>query len=192
MALESLIDAYGYVAIFIGTFLEGETILVLGGIAAKLGYLELPWVIVCAFAGTLLGDQLFFFLGRYRGQTLLEKRPVWQRRANKVHRLLERRRVIVIVSFRFLYGLRSVTPFVIGMSRIPVFEFVILNVIGAALWAVVIGTLAYAFGHGLDLILGDIRRYELELLATVLFVAIMAWCIRLVRIRRQQKQIHPH
>lgn len=44
MSLEYLIDTYGYPAILIGTFLEGETILVLGGIVAKLGYLKLPWV----------------------------------------------------------------------------------------------------------------------------------------------------
>ena len=58
MSLEHLIDAYGYLAILAGTFLEGETILILGGVAAKLGYLDLPWVIVCGFTGSLIGDQL--------------------------------------------------------------------------------------------------------------------------------------
>ena len=78
MTLEHLIDSYGYIVVLIGTLLEGETILVLGGIAAKLGYLELPWVITCAFTGTLLGDQFFFFMGRYKGHAYLEKRPAWK------------------------------------------------------------------------------------------------------------------
>ena len=44
MTLESLIDTYGYLAILVGTFFEGETILVLGGLAAYREYLGLPWV----------------------------------------------------------------------------------------------------------------------------------------------------
>ena len=63
MTIEYLIQTYGYVAILVGTFLEGETVLVLGGLAAHQGYLQLPGVMLAAFAGTLIGDQLFFFLG---------------------------------------------------------------------------------------------------------------------------------
>ncbi len=66
MTLEILIRNYGYWAVLVGTFLEGETILVLGGLSAHLGYLKLPWVIAAAFCGTLPGDQLYFFLGRRR------------------------------------------------------------------------------------------------------------------------------
>ena len=62
--IQTLIQNYGYWAVFVGTFIEGETILLLGGFAAHRGYLALPWVIVAAFFGSLCGDQLFFFLGR--------------------------------------------------------------------------------------------------------------------------------
>ena len=75
MTLESLVDAYGYVAVLVGTFLEGETILILGGFAAHRGYMALPWVILAAFIGSLCGDQLFFFLGRWHSQAILSKRP---------------------------------------------------------------------------------------------------------------------
>lgn len=188
MSLEYLIDSYGYLAILIGTFLEGETILVLGGIAAKLGYLDLRWVIVCAFSGSLLGDQLFFFLGRYRGQTFLEKRPTWQQRADKVHSIMERHRIPIILGFRFLYGVRTVTPFVIGMSRIPIIEFVILNITGAGIWAVAVGVLGYAFGHGLELILGDIKHYEKEILAAVLFTGVLVWGYHRLQQVKKNKQ----
>ena len=74
MSLESLIDTYGYLAILVGTFFEGETVLVLGGFAAHRGYLDLPGVILAAFVGTLLGDQLFFVLGRWHSEKILAKR----------------------------------------------------------------------------------------------------------------------
>ena len=63
MDLLSIIENYGYAAILIGTFLEGETILVLAGVAAHQGYLVLTWVIIAAFVGSLCGDQLFFLFG---------------------------------------------------------------------------------------------------------------------------------
>jgi membrane protein DedA with SNARE-associated domain len=59
MDLLSIIENYEYAAILIGTFLEGETILVLAGLAAHQGYLVLTWVILAAFLGSLGGDQLF-------------------------------------------------------------------------------------------------------------------------------------
>jgi len=186
MTLEYLIDTYGYLAILIGTFLEGETILILGGIAAKLGYLELPWVIICAFIGTLFGDQLFFFIGRYRSAEFLHRHSSWMKRAEKANRILHHHRFLIILGFRFLYGLRIVTPFVIGMSHIPIAEFAILNIIGALLWAIIIGILGYAFGHGLELLLGNIRHYEIEIMAVILFVGILLWITHIVRSKKGQ------
>ncbi len=175
MTLQYLINTYGYVAIFIGTFLEGEAVLVLGGVAAKMEYLELPWVIVCAFFGTILGDQMVFFLGRYKGEVLLEKWPIWRKRADKVLPILERHRLLIIVGYRFVYGMRSVTPFVLGMARVPIIEFVALNILMAAVWASLIGTLGYAFGHGLELILGDIKNYEIMVLLSIIIVSALLW-----------------
>jgi membrane protein DedA with SNARE-associated domain len=188
MTLEHLIDSYGYLAILIGTFLEGETILILGGITAKLGYLQLSWVIVYAFCGTLIGDQLFYFLGRYQGASFLQRHPAWNSRAEKVRRILEGHRILIILGFRFLYGFRIITPFVIGMSRIAFLEFAILNVISAAIWSIIIGLLGFAFGHGLELVLGDIRLYEIAIMATVLLMGTLIWIIHIVYLRRKQKQ----
>lgn len=187
MTLEHFIDTYGYVAILIGTFLEGETTLILGGVTAKLGYLELQWVIACAFIGTLAGDQLFFFIGRYHGAAYLRRHTSWNKRIEKADRILQRHRILIIVGFRFLYGLRIIMPIAIGMSKIPIAAFVVLNVFGAALWAVVIGVLGYVFGHAVDLFVGDIRRYELEVLAAVLAIGLSVWLIHIVWSRKSRK-----
>jgi len=90
MSLEELISTYGYAAVGIGAFLEGETVLVLGGFAAHRGYLELPWVIVCAFFGTLFGDQLYFYIGRTKGKSVIEKRPHWKSKSERVFSLLDK------------------------------------------------------------------------------------------------------
>ncbi|MDX1823759.1 MAG: DedA family protein [Thiohalomonadales bacterium] len=188
MSLEHFIDSYGYLAILIGTFLEGETILILGGITAKLGYLQLNWVIACAFLGTLIGDQLFFLLGRYLGAPFLDRHPSWVDRARKVESILERHRILIILGFRFIYGFRTITPYVIGMSRISFLEFFVLNVISAAVWSIIIGLLGFAFGHGLELWLGNIRHYEIRIMLVVILTGTLIWIIHFAYLRHKQKK----
>ncbi len=187
MSPEELIATYGYAAVGIGTFFEGETILILGGFAAHRGYLELPWVIVCAFLGTLSGDQLYYYIGRIKGKTLLDKRPHWKSRSEKVFSLLDSHQFWLILGFRFLYGLRTVTPFIIGASRISPIRFLFLNILGASTWAIVIGVLGYLFGHTLEIFIGDIKRYELLFFAVVAGAGIVIWLTHLLRKRSANK-----
>ena len=185
MTLESIVDTYGYVAVLLGTFLEGETILVLGGFAAHRGYLALPGVILAAFIGSLCGDQLFFFLGRRHSQGVLARRPAWKARADQANRLLERFRTPFILIFRFLYGLRTVSPFVIGMSSVPARQFIPLNAIGALVWAVVVGTGGYLFGSALEVVIGEVKRYEVEALLAIAIIGILVWISHFYRRRKR-------
>lgn len=178
MSLEALIATYGYAAVLVGTFLEGEVILVLAGFAAHRGYLELPWVIAAAFAGTLLGDQLYFYLGRSRGKALLDRRPRWRAGAERAFGLMRRHEVLLMLGFRFMYGLRVVTPFVLGASRVSPLRFLLLNAIGALLWASLVGTLGYLFGQSLEVIIGDVKRYELWVFGGLAAAGLAAWAWR--------------
>ena len=193
ITLEPLIETYGYLAILIGTFLEGETILVLGGFAAHRGYLSLPWVILVAFIGSLCGDQLFFYLGRKQSQVILAKRKSWKGRIDRAQRLLDRFRTPLILGFRFLYGLRTVAPFVIGMSPVPAGRFVFLNAMGALVWAVAVGSASYLFGHAVEVILGDIKHYELEALAAIAITGALIWTVYFYRRgKRKNASAPPH
>jgi len=186
MTLESVIDTYGYLAILVGTFLEGETILILGGLAAYRGYLGLPWVILAAFIGSLCGDQLFFFLGRWHSQAILAKRPSWQRRIDRAQKLLERFRTPLILVFRFLYGLRTVAPFVIGMSSVPTIEFVLLNAVGALVWAIAVGAGGYLFGNALEALLGNIKHYEHQAFGAIVVIGILVWIVYFHRRKKRR------
>jgi len=167
MDLQQLVIDYGYVALFIGTFLEGETILVIAGFLASRHYLELPWVVVSAFLGTFAGDQTFFYLGRYKGIAFLEKRPLWHSKIDKVFDLLHRHQIKVVLGFRFLYGVRNVTPFVIGASRMNPIKFFVLNFLGALVWAISVGYLGFLFGDIAEKMMGQIQKYEMYILGAL-------------------------
>lgn len=181
MSLAEFISTYGYAAIGVGTFFEGETILVLGGFASHGGYLKLPLVILSAFIGTFFGDQLYFYIGRLKGKQALENWPYWKARSEKVLTILEQHQVWLLLGFRFLYGLRTVTPFVIGASNIPYYRYLILNFIGASVWAIAVGVLGYFFGNTVDVLIGNIKKYEILIFAAVAGAGILMWGIHLVK-----------
>ncbi|HMV85402.1 MAG TPA: DedA family protein [Blastocatellia bacterium] len=161
MSLETLIIHYGYGLLFFGVMLEGETFLIIGAFLAHRGYLNLPLVMLTAFAGTFVIDQCSFWLGRIKGNAFLQKHPRWRARVANVDAKLQRWHTALVVGFRFLYGMRYLTPFVIGLSGYPVRRFVLLNLLGGIIWAVVNGLLGYAFGHAMELVLEDVRKYEI-------------------------------
>ncbi|MDX2165601.1 MAG: DedA family protein [Deltaproteobacteria bacterium] len=176
--VEQLISQYGYLAIFLGTFLEGETILVLGGFAAHRGLLALPGVMLAAFLGSVASDQLFFFIGRRHGSAWLAKRPGWQANVDRVKRLIEHHDTLIILSFRFIYGVRNVTPLVLGMSPVPTWKFAALNTLGAAVWAVAVGALGWFVGSAAKQMLGHLERYELRVVAVIVVVGLALWAHR--------------
>jgi membrane protein DedA with SNARE-associated domain len=189
ISIQSFIDTYGYVAILVGSFLEGETILVLGGLAAHSGYLDLSFVILAAFIGSLCGDQLFFFLGRWHSDAFLKRRPSWSARVAKAQKLLDRFRTPIILGFRFFYGLRTVTPFVIGMSAVPTVRFVFLNAVGALIWAIAVGTGGYLFGNALEILIGNIKHHEIRVFGVIAALGAVIWIIHIVRRKRDRTRI---
>ena len=175
MSLTALLLNYGYFAVFLGTFLEGETILIMAGFAAHRGYLDLRWVMAVATAGSFMGDQLYFYLGARYGWHILNRFPKLKPRAARVQALLERYHLPLIPGIRFMYGLRMVGPLAIGMSSVSWARFFALNLLGAILWAVLIGGSGYLFGNAMELVLADLRHYEEALLALIAIGGIIVW-----------------
>ena len=136
---------------------------------------------LAAFSGTFAGDQLFFWIGRKKGISYLKKKPTWQPRVDKVRALLEKHHASVILGFRFLYGLRSVTPFVIGVSGFGPKRFVLFNAVGVLLWAVVVGTGGFLVGNALERLLGDAKHYERLVLIVMALIGLATWFIYLYR-----------
>ena len=127
------IQQYGYVAVFVGTFFEGESVALLGGFIAHGELLDLKVVMLVSFIGSFLGDQTAFWLGRRYGSRWKPKSPMVQRRMAQAEDLLNRYQIPVLLGFRFVYGIRNATPFVAGsITAIAWPRFVLLERCGCA------------------------------------------------------------
>lgn len=186
-SLEELIQQYGYWAILVGTFFEGETILVLGGLFAYQGHLNLATVMLVAFTGTLFGDQFFFYMGRRHSDWILNLRPGWAPRMRRVSQLLHRYQNFFMLTFRFYYGLRAVIPFTLGVSMINARRFLLFNFIGAVIWSVTVGFLGYLFGEAIALVLEDVERYKYWGILLVVLASAGVWAFFVIRKRLSRK-----
>jgi membrane protein DedA with SNARE-associated domain len=183
MTLTQAIAEYGYLAVFIGASLEGETVLMLAGFAAHEGYLSFPLLAIVGALGGALSDTLFFMIGRRYGSRLLIRFPKLQPAAVRVSTLLQRYPSGLIIGVRFMYGLRIAGPIAIGMSDVPVSRFIFFNLIGAAIWALLVAGVGYVFGQSLEWLFADIKRYEEGALLTLIALALLVAVLRFVRRR---------
>jgi len=158
--LASFLAQYGYLAVFVGCLLEGEAILLLAGFAANQGYLSVIVVVLVAFCGGTLGDQAYFFVGRKWGRHLLDRAEWIRAKVPAVNRLLLKHDAGLIFSVRFLYGIRIAGPVVIGMSDVSARRFLTFNVMGAAVWAVVVTGAGYLFGESMKSLFSEFAHYE--------------------------------
>jgi membrane protein DedA with SNARE-associated domain len=185
MDLPALIQQYGYAAVFVGSVLEGETLLVLAGLAAHRGYLSLQWVIAIAVAGAFLGDQICFLTGRFLGRTMLVRWPRLEPSVARADALLARHGAVIVVGLRFIYGLRTAGVLAIGMSRMSWLRFAGLNLIGALLWAPTVAGVGYVLGNAVEPLLENLRGAEYYVFAAVILVGVGVWLLR-----RRRKRIN--
>lgn len=185
--MEHLVSEYGYLAVLLGTFLEGETIVVLGGLAAHQKLLRTEYVMLAAFIGSFLGDQAMYVAGRRWGPNLLARIPGWRPRVERALAILSRHQVAFILGFRFLYGLRTVSAFAIGMSDVRPMRFFLLNLISAAIWAFAITALGYVAGEAVRIALGRLEQHRWIAFGVVIAGGALVWLWSHWRQRRRAR-----
>ncbi|NIR58447.1 MAG: DedA family protein [Gammaproteobacteria bacterium] len=174
MTIESFIATYGYLAVLIGVLIEGEVVVITAGILAYRQILQLDGVIAVAVLGSILTYQIFFLVGRTQGTRVLARRPRWQARVSRAQRLLERHHTWLTLSYRALFGLRMITPFALGMTRISHWRFLALDVLPALAWGFGFGCLGYYLGQELEPLIARILELESWALSAVTGAALLA------------------
>jgi membrane protein DedA with SNARE-associated domain len=175
MSPEALLERFGYFAVFIGTFLEGEAIVIAAGFFASRGYLDIVWVTVVAFLGAYAGHIFWFWLGRVHGVRLLDRFPRMKRHFGKGIRAFERYGAAAIIITQWIYGLRITCAVIIGMSQIGLVKFFVYQAISCAIWAVAICVAGFYFGRAIEALLGRVEHIELYALLVIALVALGFW-----------------
>jgi membrane protein DedA with SNARE-associated domain len=182
--LKDYLEIHGYWVLFIGTFLEGEAILLLAGFLAFQGYLNIMGVIGTAWAGSFLGDQCYFYLGRHKGKMLLRLFHSVARKFREALKLIEKYGNFVAFISRFTYGFRIVLPIILGMTKLAPRTFLWINLASACVWAIAFSLGGYLFGKSASLLFDDVSQYEQYLVLLLCAFIFMAWCGHAYHVRK--------
>jgi membrane protein DedA with SNARE-associated domain len=131
----------------------------------------------------VLGDQTWFRVGRHYGPVFLARHPRFQKHHGRAESLLQRWGGWFVIGFRFVVGIRTVTPLLLGTTSYPATRFLVLNVVGCAIWSSAISAAGYFLGAGIKTIFERAGRIEELALAAIavlalLFVVTRAWWMR--------------
>jgi membrane protein DedA with SNARE-associated domain len=169
--IEQGLEQYGYLILIPGIVVEGDATVLAAAFLSHQGVLNLGTVIcVSALASTLLNHLLFIFGHRW-GRPMFDRQCAKRPKLKKLEGKFSRCQVPILLFSRFLWGLRLATVCLASISGVPLLLFSLLDILGAFLWASVLGGVGYYFGHMLDALIADFQRYD-QYVAVGVFVAV--------------------
>jgi membrane protein DedA with SNARE-associated domain len=183
VTLEALLIRYGPLAIFVGTAVEGDMTAILAGVVAHLGLVGVRSAVVLAALGALASDCLYYALGR-RGARAIAETSAYTRVARVVEGLAARVGPGEILLAHWVYGTRIASMLFWGARGLPVAHFVVLDLVGCAIWAGVLVSLGFWSSNSAATLLGEVRRLETWLLGALVAAAAAVLLVRAATRRR--------
>lgn len=170
---------------FIGLIAPGETAMLLGGLVAGQGHIDIYALIAIVWAAAVAGDVTSFLLGRKLGRRFLVKHgpkfQITEERLETVEGFFERHGGKAILIGRFVGLVRAIAPFLAGSSGMAVRRFLPYDIIGAGLWGSVLVILGYVFWHSFDKLVDYAKKGALGLGTVIVLVVAIVWAVRWLR-----------
>ena len=184
-----LVEHYGLIAVFVGCIAEGESAATLAGFFSHQHVFSLPIAVLTVFTGAFLGDVLVYCLGRYAASWPWMQRQFQKPGFDKAMHFVRTHPVKSVLLNRYIYGLRFLGGVAVGMARIPVGLFLILNAASAIVWTAIFFSLGYFLGIGAESALGgEIMEHE-RLLIGIVIGAVIAYAALVYSRRWRNKNI---
>lgn len=184
--LAGYIATYGLIIVAVGAIVEGETVVIVAGFLSHQGLMDPTAVAIAAFVGSWTGDQGWFLIGRRFSGSRFVRKQVERPAFAKVITLIEKNPTRFILAFRFLYGLRTVSPIAVGISNVPALKYLLFNTIAAAGWAVIMTGIGYLLGKTFHVTLGELPKIEHKLIAAAVMAVAIFFVVRLIHRRFRQ------
>lgn len=143
------LSTYGYIVVFLYSLGGGFIALLGAGVLSFMGKMDLTLSITIAFTANVIGDALLFYMSRYHKSEMMEYFKKHRRKLAFSHLLLKKHGSWIIVIKKFIYGLKTLIPLAIGLTKYDFMKFMGYNAIGALVWAVSVGGASYLFGGAL-------------------------------------------
>jgi membrane protein DedA with SNARE-associated domain len=167
-----LFQQYGYFIIFSGTFFEGETTLVLGGLLSFQGHLNFWLVVLTATLASYLGHVVFYFLGRTSSSRLLLRFPKLSHKIGQAEYIIRRYETLSLFMTQYIFGIRLASALAFGILDMRIGKFLSLQLLSCTVWAVIFAALGYWVGESCEDLVKNIEWAILIIIVLGIFLAI--------------------
>jgi len=167
--MEEMIRDWGYIVLFLYSFGGGFLALVVAGILAFSGELNIYTVIVVAGVANFIGDQFLFTLARKNKAQAKQMMQKHRRKIAMSHLLMRKYGSWVIFLQKYVYGIKTLIPLAMGLTKYDYKKFMFFNVFATALWSILIGVASYMMGDLVYTYIDEFKSYGLALVAIILF-----------------------
>jgi len=167
-------------ALFVGFVVPGETVAILGGVAASLGHVPLAAVLIVVVVAAIVGDTVGFEVGRHLGGRVVALRAFdrHRERIDQAQDFLGRRGGAAVFLGRWTAFLRAVMPALAGMSKMHYPTFLVWNAAGGIAWGSVVVTAGYLAGRSYARVETWLGRGAAVAVGVVVVVALVVWQVR--------------
>ncbi len=141
------ISTYGYIFLFLYSIGGGFFAIVAAGALSYAGKMDITTSIIVAAIANYIGDMLLFYLARYNKKPLLPYMRKHRRKFALSHILIKKYGSFIIFIQKFIYGVKTLVPIAIGLTKYSFFKFGVLNVFASIIWALFFGILSYKGGE---------------------------------------------
>lgn len=157
----------------VGFFLPGDSLLVVSGLFAAAGKLNIALVLLAFFLGSVLGDSTGYWTGRVMGKTLFNRETSHifkPSRVEKAHAFFEKYGVKTVILARFIPIVRTFAPLVVGAAEMSYAKFLFFSLIGGLLWISSMVLAGYFLGGVIERALGIKLEDHIEKVVIVVVV----------------------
>jgi membrane-associated protein len=177
----------------VGFFLPGDSLLVVSGLFAAAGKLNVWLVLIAFFLGSVIGDSTGYWTGRVMGKTLFNREDSWifkPSRVEKAHAFFEKHGVKTVVLARFVPIVRTFAPIVVGAADMPYRQFLPYSVLGGLLWICSMVLAGYFLGGVIENALGIRLEDHIEkVVIVVVALSLIPPIIEFIKHRRAAKSV---
>ncbi len=172
--------AFAEDALFVGFVLPGETVAILGGVAANRGHVPLLGVIVVVVLAAMIGDSVGYEVGRQLGTRILGMSFFDKRRdrLDQAEDFLARRGGSAVFLGRWVAFFRAVMPALAGTSKMPYSKFLAFNAAGGMIWGFAVVLLGYYAGASYAKIEQFVGRGGALVVLGLALIALVVWQVR--------------
>ncbi len=167
--MEDIIKDWGYIALFLYSFGGGFVGLVVAGVLSYSGELNIVVSIIIAGTSNFIGDQFLFYMARTNKQYANDTMKRYGRKVALAHLLMRRYGSLVVFIQKYVYGIKTLIPLAMGLTKYSFQKFTIYNAFAAVAWSIIVGSISYMMGEIILTYAEEYKYYGIAIILAIVF-----------------------